>query len=160
LIDDFRIECVRGRAADHAESLEAFWAERGGPVGNAARRRLDEVVCLLLDGRGSVVGVNSVYADQVAPIGGRTFWIYRSLLDPASDRAVDAAMIDAAHAALAEEFAAGDGNGPIGLCVLVADPDTIRHRPETVWPGAGLIYAGYTKDERQIRLGYFKGARV
>ncbi len=96
----------------------------------------------------------------MAPIGGRRFWVYRSLLDPAVAVDCGPAMIDAAHAALHAEFAAGDGSGPIGLCVLVADPETIRQRPETVWPGAGLIYAGYTRDGRQIRLGYFEGARV
>jgi hypothetical protein len=122
--------------------------------------RLDEVVCVLLDRDGELAGVNSVHADRLEPVGGRRFWIYRSLLDPGAEEAAEAAMIDAAHAALADEFAAGDGDGPIGLCVLVADPDVMRRRPETVWPGAGLIYAGYTSDGEQIRLGYFEGARV
>jgi hypothetical protein len=155
-----RIERIRGGADRRREEILSFRAERGGPRGEVARRRLDEVVCVLLDREGAVAGVNFVHEDRLEPIGGRRFWIYRSLLDPGAGTAAEAAMIDEAHAALADEFATGDGDGPIGLCVLVADPDEMRRRPQTVWPGAGLIYAGYTSAGEQIRLGYFEGARV
>ena len=160
MIGKFNIEEVRGRDHGWSDSILGFWADRGVVHGDAARRRLAEVVCVLLDEEGAVAGVNSVFADRVRAIGGRTFWIYRALLDPGTGEAAEEGMIDAAHAALADEFARGDGSGPIGLCVLVADPETIRRRPETVWSDAGLIYAGYTEDGRQIRLGYFPGARI
>jgi hypothetical protein len=155
----YRIERVRGREPAWSDAILEFWADRGVVEGDAARRRLADVVCVLLDADGAIAGVNSVFAERLPAVGGRSFWFYRALIDP-EDGDIEAEMIDEAHAALADGFAASDGSGPIGLCVLVGDAETIRRRPETVWPGAGLIYAGYTKDGKQIRLGYFEGARV
>ena len=52
------------------------------------------------------------------------------------------------------------GSGPVGLCLLISDPEVMRRRPEAVWPGVGMMYAGYLEDGRQVRIGYFEGARI
>lgn len=158
--NDFEIERVRAQLSEaRAEQILGFWAERGALKGDAARSRLGEVVCVLLDGSDSVIGVNSVYADEVEPLGGRRLWMYRSLLESDAAAEAERAMIDAAHGALAEEFVAGAG-GPIGLCALLSDPEIIERNPETIWPGTGMLYAGYLPDGRQIRVGWFEGALI
>jgi hypothetical protein len=116
------------------------------------------VVCLLLDDAGEIAGVNSVYPETMQLIGGRRFWIYRSLLLPAAAEA-GPAMIGAAFAALQEEFEPS-GDGPIGLCLLIGDRAEIKRRPEAEWSDPRIIYAGYLADGRQVRIGYFAGAKI
>jgi hypothetical protein len=153
------IEVVRGRLApDVADELVGFWSEQGALSEPAARQRLAEVVCVLRGDDGRVAGVNSVYADRVEVIGNRRFWIYRSFLRP-DLRDAGPEMIDAAFAALDEEHGA-TREGPVGLCVLVTDPDQMRARPEAVWPGTSFIYAGYTPKRAQVRISYFEGATI
>jgi hypothetical protein len=156
---DGSIEVVRGRLGDErAEAILRFWEAVGALEGEAARRRLPEVVCVLTDGSGEVAGVNSVYPERLELIGGRRFWIYRSLLAREATGATDA-LIEAAFDALEEEFDPA-GDGPIGLCLAIADREEMKRRPEAEWESPRMLYAGYFADGRQVRIAYFAGAKI
>ncbi len=153
-----RIDVVRGKLdAEREQELLAFWAERRALSGEQARDRLPEVVCTLrLEDQ--IVGANSVFAADVPLIGGRRFWVYRSLLDPeVADEGP--AMIRETFNALAAEFSGGPDE-PIGLCLLIGDPQELRRRPEVEWSDPRMIYAGYTDDGRQMRIAYFENALI
>jgi hypothetical protein len=146
------IEVVRGRLdPDAAEELIEFWTAEGALFGEDARRRLPQVVCVLRhDGR--IAGACSVREAEVPLIGGRRFWVYRSLLTPeAADQGAE--MISATFAALEREFDLQDAS-PIGLCLLLSDAERPR-RPEADWYCPPMVYAGYLEDGRQVRVGYF-----
>jgi hypothetical protein len=141
---------VRG-ALDDARRADvlAFWRERAGFVGEQAEQRLDQVVCLLRRDGGAIVGVSSAFPASVDLVGGRRFWIFRSLL--AEDSAGEhGALITATFNALDAD---GSG-GPEGLCVLLDEAER-RRRPEAEWTDPRLIYAGYLPDGRQVRIAYF-----
>jgi hypothetical protein len=152
------IEIVRGRLdRARADELLSFWSRRGALDPAQAQQRLPEVVCILRRG-GTVAGASSVYPADLEAIGGRRFWIYRSLLDAeVSDRGP--AMIGATFDALDAEFD-GSSRSPLGLCLLLADPAEWRRRPQAVWEEPPMIYAGYLADGRQVRVGYFQGALI
>jgi hypothetical protein len=151
------IEVLRGRlTAAHADEVLGFWEGRNALSGTEARRRLDDVVCVRRRD-GAIVGVNSVYPAEVELVGGRRFWIYRSLLlDPEAD---SAPMIQAAFRALDSEFDHRPGS-PIGLCVLISLPEERRRRPEAEWSDPRMIYVGYLADGRQVRVAYFNEADI
>jgi hypothetical protein len=150
---------VRGRLSDErSEQLMRFWSDQAGLDDATARRRLSEVVCVLLDADGEIAGVNSAFPRDVRLIGGRKFWIYRRFLLPDASNAEDA-MINAAFNALEDEYERGAG-GPIGLCLLVADPAEIQRHREAIWPETELIFAGYRQDGQQVRIRYFEDAIV
>jgi hypothetical protein len=152
------IEVVRGRLdRARADELLSFWAQRRALDPAQAERRLPEVVCVVRRG-GAVAGASSVYAAELPLIGGRRFWIYRSLLDVEVSN-LGPAMIAATFAALDAEFD-GSSASPIGLCLLLADPAEWRRRPEARWADPPMIYAGYVADGRQVRVGYFDGALI
>ena len=153
------IETVRGDLTDEtAAEILAFWEERGVLSGDAAEKRLREVVCVLRAPDAAIAGVSSVYAEKVPLIGNRVFWVYRSLLDPAAaGHWID--LVRGAFKALGEKFDAEAG-GPVGLCVLISDRDEMRRRPEAEWTDPRLLYTGYMPDGRQVRIGYFPGARI
>ena len=163
-----RVEAVHGNLdAALVERLIAFWTAHGALGEAAARTRLDDVICVRFDRHGEVVGVNSAYASE-APLVGRRFWIYRRFLAPGADADADREMLEAARTELERSFTGAPGE-PVGLCILVADRALITRRPEAVWPlgdpeapwpGAGLVFAGYTEAGVQVRISYFAGARI
>jgi hypothetical protein len=152
------IAVVRGQLDDErAEEILGFLSRKGGLNDEAARRRLSEAVCVALDG-GEIVGVNSVHPAGVQLIGGRRFWIYRSVLARNSDE-LWSRMFNTAFETLAEEF---DQPNPdcIGVCAMVGDQDRMSRRPEVVWPDDELMLAGWLDDGRQVRIRYFWDAAI
>jgi hypothetical protein len=152
------IEVVRGTLdRKHAEDLLSFWWGRRALSGQEAQRRLPEVVCLLRRD-GAVIGASSVYESDVALVGGRRFWIYRSLLDEAAaDQGPK--MTRATFTALQDQFE-GSPEAPIGLCLLLSPEELRLWSAEAVWPDPRMIYAGYLGDGRQVRLAYFENALI
>ena len=66
-------------------------------------------------------------------------------------------MVDAAFDALAANRGEDE---PIGLCLLVADRETMQRHPEAVWPDTQMLCAGHLPDGRQVRIRYFDGATI
>jgi hypothetical protein len=94
------IEMVHGQLSDdRAQQVLDFWACQSALRGAAAQERLREVVCLALSADGEIVGVNSAYPRDVALIGARRFWVYRSRLAPDAE-SMAPEMINSAFAAL------------------------------------------------------------
>lgn len=156
---DETIEVVRGRMSDaRADQLLRFWSKEGALDGPEARRRLAEVVCVLLDGAGEIAGSNSAYQQKVPLFGDRPFWMYRSFLRPDASSA-GPRMIGAAFTALEEEFDTSEA-GPIGLCLQVSDPAVMESRPEAIWPETGLMFAGSLVDGSHLRIRYFDGVAI
>ena len=116
------------------------------------------MVCLLRTAEGTIAGVSSVSAADVPLVGGRRFWMFRTLL-PGTAAAHAPAMIGATFSALAAEFD-GAAGAPIGLCVLLTPDALAAHPPEAVWSDPPMVYAGYLADDRQVRIGYFAGASI
>jgi hypothetical protein len=150
------IEVVRGRLTDQrAEQVLAFWERHGALSGDAARRRLRDLVCVLVDERDEVIGVNSVFAANVEHVGSLRFWVHRAFL-PGPAEAHRDALLTAAFDALADGFEPASG-APVGVCVLVEDP---ARRPEAEWPERRFVHAGFTAEGTPIRVAYFPGALI
>ena len=86
------------------------------------------------------------------------FWTSQGALDEAAS-SESPAMIRAAFGAREEEFDPAAG-GPIGLCLMIADPAEMKRRPEAAWTDPRILCAGYLADGRQVRIGYFAGATI
>jgi hypothetical protein len=140
-----------------AGEVVEFLSREGGMQEDAARSWLSEIVCLAVEDE-TIVGVSTAHPASIALIGGRPFWLYRSVLTAAFEERWEE-MFNAAFAVLAEEFSERNG-AYIGLCVLVESSAEIRRRPEAVWPETELMFAGYLDDGRQVRLRYFWGAEI
>ena len=156
----YTIDVVRGeRTPELDEELIRFWTGRRALAETAARARLGHVVCVLRDGEGAAAAVNSVFEKNIAELGGRRFWLYRTLAPSPESRAALDEMVTATHKCLEAERQGLRGE-PIGICMMVADRETMEHRNEPVWPTSELMFAGYTSAGEQLRIVYFDGARV
>jgi len=153
------IETVRGALAPgETEQVLALWEQSGVLRGDDAHARLPEVLCLLRDDAGALVGVSWAYPDDMALVGGRRFWMYQSVLAAGLEEAGDA-MIAHSFAALERDFDP-DARGPVGVCVVVRDRAEMERRPEAEWTDPRMVYAGYLPDGGQVRVGYFEGATI
>jgi hypothetical protein len=94
--------------------------------------------------------------DESIPLVGRRFWVHPSSSGSGGfdDEAFNATFVD-----LEASFEPG-GPGPVGVCVLLEDREEMERRPEAIWPGTKLMFAGYLADERQLRIRYFPGATI
>jgi hypothetical protein len=147
-----------GLTEGRADRVLGFWADQSGFEGPAARARLDEVLCVLLEEDGGIAGVNSVYEDAVPLIGNRRFFVYRSLLVP--DAAADwEALLIAAFTELDRRYDP-NGPGPGGICVPVSDPAQVALHPEALWPQSMMTYAGRLPDGTQVRVRYFMEGKI
>jgi hypothetical protein len=153
------IETVDGVLAPaDAEAVASLLEESGAVAPGEAGSRLPEVLCLLRDADGALVGVNWAFPDDVALLAGRRFWMYQSVLAQGFEDAAPA-MISHAFAALERGFDP-DARGPIGVCVVLRDRAEMRRRPDAVWSDPHMIYVGYQADGGQVRVGYFADATV
>jgi hypothetical protein len=152
-----KVVAARGGLDDErSEEVLEFLGRTGGLNEETARQWLSEIVCLALTGE-RIMGVSAAHPTSVALIGGRPFWLYRSVLaPPAQDRWDE--MFSCAFDVLADEFTSDPAY--LGLCALIEDPAQMTGRPEAVWPETELMFAGYLEDGRQVRLRYFWGAEI
>lgn len=91
---------------------------------------------------------------ETIPLVGRRVWVY-----PAESGALDAQDFNSSFDDLEADFTPGSSD-PIGLCVLVDDRELMQRNPEAIWPQTQLMFAGYTPDDRQVRVRYFWGATI
>jgi hypothetical protein len=100
-------------------------------------------------------GANAVQEETI-PLVNRSFWVYRRPLGTDQD---GVAAFNASFDELQNGFRPGEA-GPLGVCVIVPDRAEMEARPEAVWPDTELLFAGYTPDDRQVRIRYFWGAKI
>ena len=150
--EQVQIDVVRGRLdADDEVALLELWEREAGFGGEPARRRLEQVVCVVRRGD-EVLGSSSAVPAAVELIARWPFWMFGCLLAegladlyPELVRATFE-VLDAAHTV--------DAGEPVGLCVLL-DEDQRRAHPEAEWSERYMVYAGYMPDGRQLRISYF-----
>jgi hypothetical protein len=153
-----RIDVVRGRLSDErAEQILRFWDEHGALDESTARERLQEVVCVLEDDSGALVGVNSVFDAEVPLVGDRRFWVYRSFVLPQATDAAPA-MVHTATRALEVDFDPSV-EGPVGVFLSLL-PGEISPSREAMWLWPPSTYAGRLEDGREGRIKYFWGALI
>ena len=153
------VELVRGSVGgDLGAEITDFWVGQGLLTPAAAAERLGTVACVLRGADGAIAGVNSVVAQPVTMVAGRTFWVYRSALAAGTDDDDFFSMLSTCFDALAREYEES-GAGPVGVAVAVGDPGFLERNPEAIWPRVGFLYAGFQHDG-QLRLRYFEGARI
>jgi hypothetical protein len=155
---DEGVEVVRGTlAADAADGIRRLWATHGVIEGEAADARLPQVVCVLRDRAGVVVGTCSVVPSRVPMLAGRELFQYRSFVTGGVPAAATYELFNRTFEVLDAEHEPG---GAIGLCIDIAPADAARLPRDAIWPETGLIHAGYADDGRQLRVRYFADAVV
>lgn len=153
----------QGPAADHAAALVSFWlAERGFASDADARRRLPEVVMHAQDAGGAVAGVCTA-VPMLLPRLGQPMYYYRCLIGSGWRRSLLVMALLKRTMALLEDYAIASDYPCIGIVVELENDRFSRALAAPVWPapgGRGFVYIGKSRDGLDLRVSYFRGARL
>jgi GNAT superfamily N-acetyltransferase len=143
------------------EELVAMWmAEQALPSREAALERAGEAAVVARDSAGRLIGVGTlkeVYAPRLI----NHFFQYRSFVARDCRRQdVGTKVVSAVTTYLEDEFAAGRIARAIGLLSVVENPHLQAGLKDAITILVPFIFVGVTEEGKQIRVYYFKGAKI
>ena len=141
---------VRVPAPEYAAAIAEML---GGSV------RAPDVACVALGPDGLVQALSLTETADVELVGGECFALYETVPAALPGEQADA-LLSATYRALDEAFNPDAEEGPIGLCLLIADRREMKRRPEAFWADPPTHYAGFLGDGRLVRVAYFSDAML
>ena len=154
-------ENVWERSPDNLrEQVQALWQAHGGPTGTAAEERSKQLVFVVKDANGSVVGVSTGFKVYIRQLRNYFFAIRLMIIPGYRIPGLTSKLLVSTRDFL-ESIYSRDGTNPaIGIITLVENPRIRENRNEAIWPASGMVYIGNSGEGHHIRVYYFKGARI
>ena len=148
-----------------AADLSEFWQRHGALSGEELiRKRLSQVVVHARTPEGEIAGVSTVDF-AVVPQLDQPMYLYRSFIAPPWRKTLLVRRLFTASASCLEEYARVHDYPAIGLIAVLENSrfGEIAGRDRPVW-GSGAMrqwtYIGKNAKGREMRVSYFKGARL
>lgn len=140
--------------------LVAFWLREGALSDEShARQRLDQVVLLARDANGEIAGVCTAVAQTPARIG-QPLYYYRSFIGQRWRQTRLVYHLIKHARALLEEYARACDWPCIGLLLELENRRFGEKGRMPVWPHLEFTYIGKSHRGFELRVHYFKGARL
>lgn len=142
------------------EAIRAFWLrEQANVHGAEATRRLSEVVAHVVDENDQMVAVATV-APKILPRLGQPMYYYRCFVGKAWRSSKRVRPLLRHTQKVLETFAREHDYPCIGILLELENEgfaDTLRWAH---WPGVGFSYIGVSPRGLDLRVWYFRGARL
>ena len=158
---NLQFENVWGKdVSSYREGVLQMWKCYGGPVGNEAEQRLGQLVFVVCDNAGALVGVSTAFKAYVKQLRNH-FFIFRLMIMP-EYRIPDltSRLLVSTRDFLESMHDQETAEPAIGLLTLVQREQIKKIRNEAIWPASRMVYIGNTAEGHHIRVYYFKGARI
>ena len=137
-----------------------IWMLHRGPKGKAARERLKELVYVVKNNRGEVVGISTAFKAHVKQLR-NYFFVFRLMIIPGYRvPGLTSRLLVLTRDFLESIHSTETEDKPVGLVTLVENDDLKIHRNEAIWPASKMVYIGNSKEGHHIRVYYFAGARI
>lgn len=155
------LENVWGRPVSaFRDDVLSFWKRHGGPVGDVAEQRLKQLVYVVRNESGAVVGASTAFKGYVKQLRNH-FFIFRLMIAPESRIPGLTSRLLVSTREYLELIHQQEGQDiPIGLLTVVQNEKLKKFRNEAIWPASKMVYIGNTPEGHHIRVYYFKGARI
>ncbi len=140
-----------------------FWAEHQLlPDSADPNERALEVVLIVRDvASRRIVGLSTAAVVQFKQLANKYFYLYRSVIAPSYRiPGLDSKLMVDTRDFLEQRASEGEGPGCIGVLTFVENPAIIKVRNEAVWPASQMVFIGNDSRGREIRVYYFKRARI
>ncbi|MEX2234376.1 MAG: hypothetical protein WD824_19580 [Cyclobacteriaceae bacterium] len=142
-----------------AQVLE-IWKNHKGPVGDYANQRLNQLVFVVKDAGGNVVGMSTAFKTYIKQLRNH-FFAMRLMLIPENRIPGLTSKLLVSTRDYFESIHQDETTDPaIGLITLVENQRLKESRNEAIWPASKMVYIGSSKEGNHIRVYYFKGARI
>jgi hypothetical protein len=146
--------------ADISESVLDLWKQHRGPVGENAEQRLHQLVFVIRNEGGEVVGMSTAFKAYVKQLR-NYFYACRLMLAPEYRiPGLTSKLLVSTRDFLESIHRDEVANPAIGLITLVENERIKENRNEAIWPASGMVYIGNSKEGHHIRVYYFKGAEI
>jgi hypothetical protein len=144
------------------EEVIDFWkVNKLLPAGVSPEERALDVVLILREESGGIVGISSAFHIQFKQLNNNYFFAYRSVILPSHRIPGLAQKIIVETRDILEEYAKTmTENKCIGMVSFVENKGVMEKINDAVWPSSKMVYIGNDKQGRQVRLYYFKGAMI
>lgn len=137
-----------------------IWRHHGGPTGREAEGRLRQIVFVVKDEAGNLIGISTAFKAYIRQLRNHFYAIRLMLVSGHRIPGLTSHLLVSTRDFLESVHAQDDTDQAIGLITLVENPSLKQHRNEAVWPASGMVYIGNSKEGHHIRVYYFKGARI
>ena len=160
-IQEIVFENVWGKDIAHINAeIRKIWEDHGGPVGAKADARLRQLVFVVKDSNGRVIGISTAFKAYIPRLRNH-FYAIRLMLVPESRVPGLSSKLLVSTRDFFESIHAGEETDrAIGIITMVENAQLKEHRNEAVWPASGMVYIGNSAEGHHIRVYYFKGARI
>ena len=151
LKDDWKVEA----------DAKAFWEKLGLISAEERERRVKELCAAAYLGD-TMVAVSTVTVSQVPQVRAR-LGMYRCAVDPEYRRQDLAERISGYTRQVLEAWSVENPREKVlGYGAIIQAPELMRKGLEPIWHdwGTDLVLAGYTQRGEQIRVGWFRHARL
>lgn len=146
--------------AKTGETIRAFWArEQANVAGDEATRRLAEVVAHIVDGSGELAAVATV-ATRILPRLGQPLYYYRCFVGkPWRSSKLVRPLLRHTQKVL-ESYARTNDYPCIGILLELENEGFVDTLRWARWPGIDFSYIGVSPRGMELRVWYFRGARL
>jgi len=142
------------------EAILAFWKNEGAvPDETKAKERLNQIVVHARDASGAIAGVCTVVPIN-HPRLGQPMYYYRCFIGKAWRKSrLVFTMLNRAFDTL-EAYARAHDYPCIGVVLELENSRFGKTLRAPVWPSTGFIYIGVSQRNLDLRVRYFRGARL
>ncbi|HEY5318395.1 MAG TPA: hypothetical protein VIJ20_10470, partial [Solirubrobacteraceae bacterium] len=154
----YRIDVFAEQDAVSGEDIIALWLREGGLSLGEAQRRLTEVLLVVSDARGQVVGVCTRYLHRNEQL--RTdMWYVRGMVAAAHRRSSIGYWVSiSSRDYLSRRFVSGEDRRGIGVVYEIENHFLKHVYPMGYWEPNDFIFIGETAAGQHVRVHYFPGA--
>lgn len=146
--------------AELSAEIVKLWTEFAVLQQPEAERRLSELVLVLKNKSGKVIGVSTVVKTLLPQIHNYVYAYRYFILPEFRAPTLDTQMIVRTKNHLQEISALETDKKCVGIMVIVQNEKLKAQWRQAVWLGADMIFMGNTPQGHHVRVGYFKHARI
>ena len=146
---------------DLRKEIVHFWMEKNAlPVQEEAEKRAEQAVFIVRNLALQIVGVCTAKKMFSARLNNFVYF-YRTMIDP-NCRKVGLArdLLIKTRDFLETRFTEGIERETIGILLILENEDLNLTFRKAIWPGTGFVFIGFNRNGHQVRLYYFKDARI
>jgi hypothetical protein len=140
------------------EQVLSIWKDYG-ITGERADSRIKQLVLVVVDSTGKVVGISTADKSEYKPLSSYFYAIRCMILPQFRVPGLDSKLILMTRDFLESIHEQDLPNIAAGLIAFIEN-EKLRERTQAVWPATGMIYMGKLPEGHHIRVYYFKGAHI
>jgi len=140
--------------------LAKFWIDHKAMLdASKAAERAAQVVCIARDGD-KLVGVSTAYP-RIVPMLRQPMYYYRNYIShDYRSQGLSIPFIVASFDEIERQEAAKEKADCIGVILSIENQRLTKHYDQAFWWQSKFAYAGISRDNAQLRVRYFEGARL